>query len=557
MFHFKHAVLVRIKSLVPILLILVIAIIPIAAGDTLFESSKSLEIYSDVFKELNMYYVDDIEPSKLMRTGMDAMLKSLDPYTNFISEAELEGYRFQTTGMYGGIGAVIRKKDDLVAIIEPYKNSPAYKAGLRAGDLILQVDNQPMKGKSVRQMSTLLKGQPGTSINLTIKHPITDIIEDILVTREEIKLDNVPYRGIIDTNIGYIRLDQFTQNAGANIENALKALESIRTLKGVILDLRGNPGGLLSEAVNVCNVFIDRGKPVVSTKGKVKEWDREFKTMRKPVDLQIPLVILTNHGSASASEIVSGTIQDYDRGVILGELTYGKGLVQQTRDLSYNTKLKLTIAKYYTPSGRCIQALDYTHRNKDGSVSKIPDSLKTAFKTSNGRVVYDGGGVEPDLHVGSVELSKIAISLLQKDLIFDFATQYYQKHNSISGPDVFQLTDDDFEAFMAFISDKEYGYKTESEKLLDKLGEALKDENYFDATETSFSALQTRIAHDKLKDLNKFKKQIIEQIKLEIITRYYFRDGRLNASIQNDPFIKAAKQLFNNPEEYQKLLSPK
>jgi len=556
MHNLKHFFLVRIKNRMLLILLLVITIIPLVAGDNLFESSKSLEIYSDVFKELNMYYVDDIEPSKLMRTGMDAMLESLDPYTNFISEAELEGYRFQTTGMYGGIGAIIRKKGDYIAIIEPYKSSPAYKSGLRAGDLILAVDNQSMEGKSVRQLSNLLKGQPGTSITLKIKHPVTNQTETISVTRQEIKLDNVPYQGIIDTNIGYIRLDQFTQNAGVNIEKALKSLESIRSLKGLILDLRGNPGGLLNEAVNVCNVFIDRGSLVVSTKGKVKDWDRDFKTMRKPVDLQIPLIVLTNHGSASASEIVSGTIQDYDRGVILGELTYGKGLVQQTRDLSYNTKLKLTIAKYYTPSGRCIQALDYTHRNEDGSVSKIPDSLKSIFHTSNGRIVYDGGGVEPDFHVKPLKLSKVVQSLLRKDLIFDFATQYYQNHDSIPGPDKFMLNDQDFEAFKTFIKDKDYGYKTESEKLLEKLSESLKTENYFDAVENNFNALQAGIAHDKLKDLNKFKHEILEQLRLEIITRYYFRDGRLNASLQNDPFVDSAIQLFNNPEEYQKLLSP-
>ncbi len=540
----------------PALFVLLVGLLPISAGDTYFETSKNLEIFSDIFRELNIYYVDEINPSQLIRKGIDAMLESLDPYTNFISEAELEGYRFQTTGKYGGIGAIIRKKGDHIAIIEPYEGSPCVEAGLRAGDIILAVDGKSTVGRSVEDISKLLKGQPGTEVKVKIRRPVSDEVMTKTIVRQEIKIDNVPYSGMVSDGIGYIRLDQFTQNAGDNVADALERLESNYPLKGLILDLRGNPGGLLNEAVNVSNIFIDRGKLVVSTKGKVKDWDRDFNTMRKPVDLDIPLVVLTNHGSASASEIVAGTLQDYDRAVILGQLTYGKGLVQQTRDLSYNTKLKLTTAKYYIPSGRCIQAINYSNRDDNGDATRIPDSLKRAFKTSNGRIVYDGGGIEPDLKVEPQKLSLITKALLRQDLIFDYATEYAYQHPEIPDPESFVLTDEDFEGFKNWLKDKDFDYQTSSEQKLEELELKLQEENYFDSVKEDLQHLRASIAHDKSKDLEKYKDEILDQIRLELVTRYYFRPGRIRASFSRDPFLKAAINLLNDTAAYHSLLKP-
>ena len=384
-----------------------------------FEIGKNIDIFTSVYKELNTYYVDDIDPNKLMRTGIDAMLESLDPYTNYISEAELEGYKFQITGNYGGIGASIRPIDGKSTVIECFKGFAAEKAGLLPGDIILEIDGKVLDVKNDEAISELLRGSPGTTVKLKVNRPYEDKTFDLAVTREDIDMPNVPYYGFAEPGIGYIILTQFTEDAGLNVGNALKELKKQDPqMKGVILDLRGNPGGLLREAVNVSNIFIDKGLEVCSTLGKVKEWDKTFNALNAPIDSKIPLIILSNSSSASASEIVAGTIQDYDRGVILGEKSYGKGLVQTTRDISFNTKLKLTTAKYYIPSGRCIQALDYTHRNVDGSVGKLPDSLKTAFKTKSGRTVYDGGGIDPDVAVERELYKDITYSLIRKNLIF-------------------------------------------------------------------------------------------------------------------------------------------
>lgn len=529
-----------------------------AAGKAdLFEIGKNIDIFTSVYKELNTYYVDEIDPNKMMRTGIDAMLATCDPYTNYISEAEIEGYKFQVTGNYGGIGAVIRPIDGKVTVISTYEGFPAEKAGLEAGDVILYIDGKSTSGRNSDEVSDILRGSPGTSVTITYKKPFDDKEYEINIGREEIKIENVPYFGMVNENIGYIVLTQFTENSGRNVGNALTQLkEKNPQLKGVILDLRGNPGGLLHEAVNVSNVFIDKGKEVCSTKGKVAEWDKTFNTLNPAIDTNIPLVVLTNSRSASASEIVSGTIQDYDRGIIVGQKTFGKGLVQTTRDISYNTKLKLTTAKYYIPSGRCIQALDYAHRNEDGSVGKVPDSLKTAFKTKNNRVVYDGGGVDPDLSVAIEKYKDITVSLLSKNHIFQYATKYKYEHPAIADAKSFALTDAEYNSFVQWLSDKDYDYETETEKLLNDFENKAKEDAYYDALKTDIESLKKGIGHDKEKDLYKFKEEIIQELNKEIVSRYYNEDGIIEVSFKSDPDVQEALRIFNNQKEYEAILQP-
>lgn len=529
--------------------------IPIAAGDNYFELSKNLEILSDIYKELNIYYVDEINPNELMRTGIDAMLSSLDPYTNYYSESQMENFRFQTTGKYGGIGAIIRRKDDYIAVMEPYENAPATKAGLKAGDLIIEVEGQPTKDKTVEEISNILKGAPGTTVDLLIRRPGFEEDQYFTVEREDINLDNVPYYGYIQDDIGYIRLTQFTQDAGKNIKNAFNDLKDEKDMGGLVLDLRGNPGGLLHEAVNICNLFIEKGKLVVSTKGKVQEWNRDFKTLNKPEDLTIPIVVLINSTSASASEIVAGTLQDYDRGVVIGQRSFGKGLVQQTRDIAFNTKLKLTTAKYYTPSGRCIQAIDYSHRNEDGTISKIPDSLKNAFTTANGRTVYDGGGIEPDIEVEPMKLANITGSLMANDLLFDYATSYYYQHDTITEPKAFALSEEDYSLFIDYLSDKDYAYETRSERLLKQFEEQTKEEQYYEAISATLSDIRTNIQNDKDKDLLKFKNQIKELLEEEIVSRYFYQRGEIESSFDDDPMLKKAIDLLTDATAYQSILT--
>ncbi len=525
-----------------------------------FEVAKNLDIYATLFKELNTYYVDEVEPSKLMRTSIDAMLESLDPYTNYISEADIEGYRLQTTGKYGGIGSLIRNTDEHVLVAEPYEGYPADKAGLMAGDRILYIGEENIKGMNTEEVSKLLKGQAGTTIELKIERLQADGSYkgmDVTVEREEIKIPNVPYSGTVSDGIAYIRLSNFTEQAGKEVRDAFNDIRSSDpNIKGVIFDLRGNPGGLLNEAVNVTNVFIDRGQEVVSTKGKIKEWDKSFKTLNPAVDTEIPLVVLINGGSASASEIVSGSIQDLDRGVVVGQKSFGKGLVQTTRSLTYNTKLKVTTAKYYVPSGRCIQAINYAERDEDGSLSKVPDSLKTAFQTTSGRMVYDGGGIDPDITTETQRLSKVSISLLSNNHIFDYATVYRSKNPTIGSSTQFHLTDEDFNNFVVFLSGKKYEYSTRSETLVKKLKETAKKEKYLEDVQEEIEALETSMAHDKKKDVQKHKKEIIELLEEEIIGRYHYRKGQIEATFDNDKDIIAAIKVLNTPVDYKALLVP-
>lgn len=526
--------------------------------DKYFEISKNLEIYSNVFKELNQYYVDPIEPGKMVKTGVDAMLNNLDPYTNLITEADAEDYELQTTGKYSGIGVSTRIKDGEIVIAELYENGPVAKAGIKPGDIVVSIDGQKVKDKDADNVGMLMRGAPGTTMKLVVRNPITQKEEAKTITREEIKLSSVPYASLVgdQNNIAYVNLTQFTPNCARDVRNALDSLKKAQpALKGVVLDLRSNPGGLLDEAVNVCNLFIDKGQLVVSTKGKNKEWEKQFKTSGTPWDLEIPLAILVNHGSASASEIVAGTTQDLDRGVIVGTRSFGKGLVQNVRPLGYNTRLKITTAKYYTPSGRCIQALDYSHRNDDGSVSSVPDSLKKSFKTRIGRTVYDGGGVEPDVKMDDVALSPLAISLLTNNFIFDYATQYYYNHPTIAQPADFVFSENDFAAFEKWLSNKDYSYKSESEQLLAGLKETAEKEKYFDNVKNEYNALAAKLSHDKKQDLIKNKKEVITLLANEIVSRYYFQRGRVINKMKNDDKeLQKALQLLSDTKNYKSLL---
>ncbi len=526
--------------------------------DKYFEISKNLEIYSNVFKELNQYYVDPIEPGKMVKTGVDAMLNDLDPYTNLITEADLEDYELQTTGKYSGIGVSTRIKDGDIIIAELYESGPVAKAGIKAGDIVVSIDGQKVKGKDSDDIGLLMRGAPGSTLTMVVRNPITQKEESKTITREEIKLSSVPYSSLLgpENNIAYVFLSQFTPNCGRDVRNALDSLKKAQpALKGVVLDLRGNPGGLLDEAVNVCNLFIEKGQLVVSTKGKNKEWSKQFRTTGSPWDLEIPLAVLVNHGSASASEIVAGTTQDLDRGIIIGTRSFGKGLVQNVRTLGYNTRLKVTTAKYYTPSGRCIQALDYSHRNEDGSVSSVPDSLKKLFKTRVGRSVYDGGGVEPDVKLEDENLSPLTLTLLSKSFIFDYATQYYYKHPTIAPAAEFALTDNDFNDFEKWLSDKDYSYKTESEQVLANLKETAEKEKYFDNVKNEFNALSSKLSHDKTQDLLKNKQEVMHILANEIVSRYYFQKGRvINKLKRDDKDLQKALILLSNNKDYKSLL---
>ena len=520
-----------------------------------FEVSKNLDIFATLFRELNIYYVDDANPGDLMKTGIDAMLESLDPYTNYIPESKMEDYKMMTTGQYGGIGALIQTQKDKVVISEPYEGFGADKAGLRAGDKIIKIDGNDAVGKNSSQIREFLLGQPGTTIDLVIERPGTSELLNKKVTRSEVKIKDVPYAGIVGDDVGYIRLTGFTESASSEVKTALKDLKE-KGAKSMILDLRGNGGGLLRESVNIVNFFVEQGTPVVSTKGKIKDWDKEYKALSTPIDTEIPLAVLVNGGSASASEIVSGSLQDNDRAVVLGSLSFGKGLVQNVRPLSYNSKLKVTVAKYYTPSGRCIQKLDYSHKNKNGKAEDIPDSLITEFKTVNSkRSVFDGKGIAPDIEVKPNLLSDISASLLLKSLFFGYATEYRIKHETIAPAKDFSLSDNEYDEFVKYLSDKDYEYTTESEDLLVELEKAAKDDKYFDAVKAEYEALKDKLNHNKKGDLYKFKDEIKYILENEIVTRYHYQIGQIEASLQHDIVLEEAIKTLKDKELYSSILA--
>lgn len=522
-------------------------------GDQYFAIAKNLDIFATLFKEVNTYYVDEVNPNKLVKVGIDAMLNSLDPYTNYIPEDDIEDYRTMTTGQYGGIGAVIGKRNGNNMVLMPYRGFPAEKGGLKIGDVIKEIDGIDVSDKNVEDISKLLKGQANTELTITIERYGEEKEIPVSITREKITVNNVPFYGMVSDEIGYIKLSNFTTGASREVEKALKELED-KGAKKLIFDVRDNPGGLLSESVNVSNVFIPKGSEVVSTKGKVKDWNKTYRALSNPVDTDIPMVVLTSSRSASAAEIVAGVMQDYDRAVLVGERTFGKGLVQATRPLTYNSQLKVTTAKYYTPSGRCIQAIDYSHRNEDGSVGKIHDSLRTEFQTKMGRIVYDGGGITPDIEVKPEKLVPISISLYTKSLLFDYATEYYYSHPKIADPAKFEITDAEYNKFTSWLSDKEYDYVTEVEQTIDDLIEISKDEKYYQSIGEQINSLRKKVQHNKETDLQKFKGEIKELLEEEIVSRYYLSEGKIQASFDNDNVVQTAVEVLSDSKRYDTLL---
>lgn len=520
-----------------------------------FEIMKNLDIYSALIKELNQDYVDEINPGDLNETAIKAMLESLDPYTNFIPESQVEDYKFITTGQYGGIGSLIHQQGEYVVISEPYEGSPAQKSGIKAGDRILEINGKKAKGKNYDEVSAILKGQAGTKVTLLLERDGENQPLEKTITREIIKIENIPYYGMVDKGIGYIKLSGFTQHAAREARAAFLKLKENNTLTGIIIDLRGNGGGLLNEAVDIANIFIDRGEEIVSTRGKKADKNRSHLTTNTPVDVNIPVVVMVDRQSASASEILAGAMQDLDRGIVLGQRTFGKGLVQNVVPLSYNSQMKITVAKYYIPSGRCIQAIDYSHKGKDGSFSKIPDSLIRAFKTRNGRTVYDGGGINPDVVSASPKYSNLALALYGKYYLFDFATKYAIKNPSIPPAASFAITDSLYNEFLTYIQGKEYTYTTRSERALEELKKEAVKENYFNAISDEYDLLVKQMANDKKEDLNKYKKQIEELLKMEIISRYYYQKGKIEAALQDDPQLNDAISLLHDKDRYLAILS--
>ncbi len=516
-----------------------------------FEISKNLEIFNNVYKELNTYYVDDTEPGKLMKEAIDAMLKNLDPYTQYIPESEIEDFRFQTTGQYGGIGSLIRKVGDYVIIAEPYEGFPADKSGLKIGDKIIKIDGISMKGKSVEDVSKLLKGEPGKKVNISVNRINSSDLFEIPVTREKIKISSVPYFGLID-DIGYVKLNKFTRNCSNEVKSAILELESKKVLKGVIIDLRMNPGGLLNEAIKLCNIFIEKNTKIVETKGRNSDWNKVYKTKSSAHNSEIPIVVLVNQGSASASEIFAGTLQDLDRGIVIGNKTFGKGLVQQTRKLNYNSQLKLTVAKYYTPSGRCIQEINYSDQK-----GILPDSLRTEFKTKNKRSVFDGGGVDPDIVIDSDSVPKIIFNLVQQQLIFKFGNYYASKVSDIGSLNNFAITDEIYNLFTDFLDEQEFQFETLSDEKISDLEETLLFENYsIKVKETGLlEKIKEEIMQLKKQDIKKYKKDISKLILSDIVVRYYYNKGRIETLLKDDPAISKAKNILNDPKAYNKILN--
>lgn len=523
--------------------------------DKNFEIAKNLDIYHTLFRELNMFYVDEINPNKLVRGSIDEMLMLLDPYTNFIPEDEIEDFRVMTTGEYAGIGALISKQNGKILISEPYENFPAQKSGLKAGDIIIEVDGQSTEAMTTEEVSSLLKGPANKPVKVKLQRYGNSDLLEVDIIREKITIDAVPYYGMIDQNTAYIRFTSFTEGCSDEVKRAFLDLKN-NNPDALILDLRSNPGGLLMEAVKIVNFFVPKGEEIVSTRGKVKQWDQVYKATEEPLDTTIKIAVLVNSNSASASEIVAGAIQDLDRGIVVGSRTFGKGLVQTTRDLSYNTKLKVTTAKYYIPSGRCIQALDYAHRNEDGSVGSVPDSLISQFTTKKGRLVYDGGGVVPDIKIDSDQLSTLAIGLITKFIIFDFATKFSNENATIASPEEFTVTEDIYNQFSNYLKENKFEYQSVSKKMLKDLEESAKEEKYFGLAENEFAALKAKLEPDLDRDLQFFSDEIKDLLKDEIVLRYYYKKGAIRSAINDDKGIKQAIDVLHSATAFTTYFEP-
>ncbi|MBQ7551777.1 MAG: S41 family peptidase [Bacteroidales bacterium] len=542
-----------------ILAVLIFAItfglFPLSAQND-FEIAKNVDIFITVLRELNDKYADEITPGDLTKTAIDAMLESLDPYTNYYPENQLEDVKMLTTGQYGGIGALIQQRDNHVIISEIFEDAPAHKAGLLAGDIILKIDGKSAEGKTSSDVSTILKGQPNTKISIEILRPTNDKKLTFNIERKEVKLPNIPYFGMLDSQIGYIKLDQFTEKAGNEVRNAFLELKQ-KGMQALILDLRNNGGGLEQEAVNLLNIFVDANTTIVTNKGKIPEQNHVFKTRQPVTDAKIPVVVLVNELSASSSEIVAGSFQDLDRAVIVGKKSYGKGLVQNVIPLSYNSTMKITVAKYYIPSGRCIQNIDYFDKDSLTSRKHIADSLAVPFKTKNGRTVYDKGGIEPDVITPDVNASNILLALVLHNLIFDYANEYHANHTVIPPATEFSIDDDTYNDFINFLKNKEYTYTTATEEALKELKETAEDEKYFSKIEPLYNQLEEQIAKDKEKDLITYKKEISEYLASEIVVRYYHQKGRIANQLSIDPDIQTAKEILNDLPRYRSILKIK
>lgn len=536
-------------------LVMLLFVLPCRAQND-FEIAKNVDIFISILKELNAKYADEISPGDLTKTAIDAMLKSMDPYTVYYPESQIEDFKMMTTGQYGGIGALIQQQDDYVLISEPYEGCPAQLSGLIAGDKILKINGQSTKGKTTADVSAILKGQPGTEVEIEVERLGEEKPLTIAVKRKEIKLPNLPYYGMLDDSIGYIKLDQFTDNASKEVREAFLKLKK-QGMTSLVFDLRNNGGGLLHEAVNIMNIFVDQNTVIVETRGKIKSQQAQHKTLNAVTDKQIPVVVLVNGYSASASEIVSGAFQDLDRGVVIGKKTFGKGLVQNVVPLSYNSTLKLTVSKYYIPSGRCVQNIDYFNEDTLKGSALIPDSLATPFKTRNGRTVYDKGGVEPDIVMPDTLSSNILLALVLNNHIFNFANLYYSKHSSIPPADQFKVDDALYAEFVDYLKDKKYDYKSNTEEFLGELKDMAVEENYFKAIENLYDEMKTQLEKDKANDLYKFKQEISEYLASEIVVRYYYQKGRIINALKYDPDVLKAKEVLNDPERYNSILSGK
>ena len=547
----------RSKILIRIFLLFLI-LLPVegkSQADNRFEVSKNLDVFNALVKEVDMFYVDSVNVEKTVRTGIDAMLSTLDPYTEYIPEQEMGDLKFITTGEYGGIGSFIRERDGGVYIIEPFEGMPAALAGLKAGDKLLVIDGTDLTGMTSDKVSELLKGKPNTKMILKIQRPNEKKPRTLELIRKQVLVDQVTYYGVRNDSIGYIYLKGFTDKSAQEVKAAFEDLKKNHHIKSLVFDLRNNGGGLLDGAVQIVGMFVPKGEVVLSTKGKIKQWDRTYRTATEPLDTVMPIAVLINGGSASAAEIVSGALQDMDRAVLVGQRSFGKGLVQSTRELPYNGNLKVTMSKYYIPSGRCIQAIDYSHKNPDGSAARIPDSLTTVFNTSKGRLVRDGGGVRPDFEVEEPKVPTIMYYLVSDMVAFDFATEWAQRHPSIGTIESFRFSDADYEEFKKFAKEKNFTYDRQSEKLLKNLKEVAGFEGYLDESSDEFKALEAKLTPNLDRDLDRFKDQITELLSAEIVKRYFYQKGELIQSLKKDKVLDKALEVLGNPSLYQTTLS--
>lgn len=533
--------------------LLLISAISYAPGDRYFEIARNLDIFAALFKEVNTYYVDDVSPGILMKDAIDHMLSSLDPYTNYIPADMVEDFRTANTGQYGGIGAMTRQISNRTVISMIFPGFSAHKSGLKIGDEILKIDGRDITSLSPEEAGQIMKGEVGKPVRLTIKRYGIDEPMTIELKREKIKINNVPWYGLLENETGYIKLSEFTPEAGKNVRNAVIKLKE-QNAKRIILDLRSNPGGLLMEAVNVCNVFLPKGKRIVSTRGKLIEQNETYETLDPPTDTEIPLAVIINRGSASASEVVAGTLQDYDRAVIIGERSFGKGLVQVSRPLSYNAQLKVTTSKYYTPSGRCVQALDYTHRREDGSVAAVPDSLKKSFLTQNGRTVYDGGGIEPDIAIVQPEMHPLTEALHEQGLLFSYATRYANTKPAPASSRTFSLSDAEYREFVGWMKNQQYTYESEPEKMLATLKEMIVGERPQEELLAQINRVSSIVSAARKNELIINQEAIKKELEEEIITHFFLEAGAIEFSLRNDENIKKAVSILSNEKEYRKIL---